>query len=94
MVWCSCHPSCAGSINRRIAVQASPGINVRPYSENNESRKDWRHCSNGRVPAQQTQGPEFILQYHSPSPAKKEKRQTRTLRLLIEKARMRTGASG
>jgi hypothetical protein len=27
----ACHPSYTGSLNRRIAVQASPDINVRPF---------------------------------------------------------------
>jgi hypothetical protein len=34
MVAHSCHPSCAGSIHGRIAVQTSLGINLRPYLNN------------------------------------------------------------
>jgi hypothetical protein len=30
-----------GNVNRRITVQASPGINVRPYLKNTQSRKGW-----------------------------------------------------
>jgi hypothetical protein len=32
-------PTVARSINRRIMVQASPGINTRPYLKNNQSKK-------------------------------------------------------
>jgi hypothetical protein len=38
----TCHPSYAGSINRRIMVQTSQSINVIPY---------WKCGSNSRVPA-------------------------------------------
>jgi hypothetical protein len=41
MVEHSCHPSYAGSINRRTIVQASLGINMRPYHKNNQSKKGW-----------------------------------------------------
>jgi hypothetical protein len=33
------HPSYAGNINRRIVDQAGPGIKVRPYFKNNQSKK-------------------------------------------------------
>jgi hypothetical protein len=36
---CICYFTYAGSINRKIMVQASPGINVRPYLRNNQSKK-------------------------------------------------------
>jgi hypothetical protein len=57
-------PATAGSVNRRtnnmrIAVQASWGINARPYLKNNQSRKGWECGSSGRV-----QGPDFNPQYH------------------------------
>jgi hypothetical protein len=35
----TCHSSYAGSINRRIKVQAGSGINVRSYLKNNESKR-------------------------------------------------------
>jgi hypothetical protein len=38
---CTCHPSYMGSISRRISVQASWGINKRPYSKNNLSKPGW-----------------------------------------------------
>jgi hypothetical protein len=28
---CTCHPNYAGSVNKRIKVQLTPGINARPY---------------------------------------------------------------
>jgi hypothetical protein len=36
--------------SRRIVVQASLGIKVRPYTQNNESKKGWRRGSSGRTP--------------------------------------------
>jgi hypothetical protein len=33
------HPTYAGSVNRRIEIQASPGKNVRLHLRNNESKK-------------------------------------------------------
>jgi hypothetical protein len=33
------HPSYAGSINKRIGIQISSGINARPYLKNNQSIK-------------------------------------------------------
>jgi hypothetical protein len=35
----TCHPSYMESVNRRIVVQASLGIKVRPYSKNNKAKK-------------------------------------------------------
>jgi hypothetical protein len=35
------HPSYMGVINKRTTVHAGPGINVRPYSKNNGSKKCW-----------------------------------------------------
>jgi hypothetical protein len=37
VVECTCHPNYAGSINRRIMVQSSPSINVRPYLKSSQS---------------------------------------------------------
>jgi hypothetical protein len=31
----TCYPSYTGRINRRTVVQASPGVNTRPYLKNN-----------------------------------------------------------
>jgi hypothetical protein len=38
MVILTCHPSCIGSINRRIAVQAGLGVNMQTYSKNKVKR--------------------------------------------------------
>jgi hypothetical protein len=35
----ACQSSDAGSVSRRIEVQARLGINVRPYLKNNKSKK-------------------------------------------------------
>jgi hypothetical protein len=35
----SSHPSYAGSLNRRLKVQFSPGIKVRPYQKNKAKKK-------------------------------------------------------
>jgi hypothetical protein len=43
-----CHPNNTGNINRRISVQADPGINTRPYPKNNQSRKGWECGLSGR----------------------------------------------
>jgi hypothetical protein len=56
VVMCACHPSYAGSKNRRITVQACLDMSTRPYLKNNKSKKDWRYGSSGRVLAQQVQG--------------------------------------
>jgi hypothetical protein len=58
----ACHPSYAGSISRRIRVQARQGTHVRPHSKNQQSKKGWGHGSSGRAPAWQVQDPEFKLQ--------------------------------
>jgi hypothetical protein len=41
-----------------------PGQKARPYLQNNQRKKDWRHGSSGRVAASKTKGPEFSPQYH------------------------------
>jgi hypothetical protein len=41
MVMHACHSSYAGSVNRRIKVQAGPGINLRPYLKNDYTRCQW-----------------------------------------------------
>jgi hypothetical protein len=41
MQWHPCHPSYTRSINRRITVQASPNIIVKPYLKNNQSKQGW-----------------------------------------------------
>jgi hypothetical protein len=41
---------------RRIMVQAEPGINANPYSQN---KKSWSRGSIGRVPAWQAQVPQL-----------------------------------
>jgi hypothetical protein len=46
-----CHPSHMGSINRRIVVQACPGINTRCYLKNSKNKEVWWSISTGRVPA-------------------------------------------
>jgi hypothetical protein len=38
MVVCTCHPSYTGSINRRLMVQTSTGINVRKISKVKRAR--------------------------------------------------------
>jgi hypothetical protein len=55
----ACHPSYAGSINRRIMVQAGQSIKARPYLKNSKSKKDpgVAQVVRVRVPAWQTQGP-------------------------------------
>jgi hypothetical protein len=54
MVAHACHPSYAGSINRRITVQADLSVNVRPYLKKiPESKKGWGHSLSGRAPAWQ-----------------------------------------
>jgi hypothetical protein len=35
MVACACYPNYVGNINRKITVQASWAINVKPYLKNN-----------------------------------------------------------
>jgi hypothetical protein len=47
------HPSCEENVNKRTAVQAGPGINLRPYLKNKESKKGWEFGSGGRVPTYQ-----------------------------------------
>jgi hypothetical protein len=43
------HHRYPGNVNRRIMVQADPGINVRPYLKINQCKKIWGHGSTGRV---------------------------------------------
>jgi hypothetical protein len=50
MVEDTCNPSNVGGIGRRIPVQASLGINMRPYLKN-KAKKGWGHGSSCRVPA-------------------------------------------
>jgi aspartyl aminopeptidase len=57
----TCHPSYPRSVNRKIAVQTSPGINVSPYSNNNQAKR-----TEGMASVQcllNKQGTEFNLQY-------------------------------
>jgi hypothetical protein len=49
IVACAGHPSYVGDVNRRMGVQASLCINMRPYLKNNQSRKSWKHGLSGKV---------------------------------------------
>jgi hypothetical protein len=49
----ACHPSLLGSINRKITVQASLGINAKPYLKNNQIKKGWEHGLSGKGSALQ-----------------------------------------
>jgi hypothetical protein len=44
-------PATFKSTNMKFPVQASPGIKVRPYLKNNQSKKGWQSGSSSRVPA-------------------------------------------
>jgi hypothetical protein len=46
---CTCYPSYVECLNRRIIVQASLSINVRPYLKNSQGKNVWRNGPNGRV---------------------------------------------
>jgi hypothetical protein len=50
-------------------VQASPGINVRPYLKNNQSKKDWGGSSSGRASTQKCKAvnpnPSIVTQTHT-----------------------------
>jgi hypothetical protein len=47
----------------RLRMEASPGKwLLRPYFQNNQSKKDWRCGSTGKAPALHVQSPEFKLQ--------------------------------
>jgi hypothetical protein len=48
MVAHTCHPSYVGSVNRRIMVQGSLGINTRTYSKNIYSKKSAEGIENAR----------------------------------------------
>jgi hypothetical protein len=48
--------------NRRKMVQAVLDKKMAPYLQNNQSKKGWRHGSNGRVTSSQDQRPEFKSQ--------------------------------
>jgi hypothetical protein len=48
------------SINKSLATL---GINMRPYSKNTLSPREWGHGSTGRAPAWQKGGPDFKLEY-------------------------------
>jgi hypothetical protein len=61
-------PAITGNVNRRIAVQASLGKNVRPYLKKNDSKEGWKYGLSGRASVWQDQGPEF-----KSSTAKKKK---------------------
>jgi hypothetical protein len=39
-VWHTCHSSCTGRLDRRISVQACPGITVRPYMKTAKVKRD------------------------------------------------------
>jgi hypothetical protein len=41
-----------GNVNRKIAVQASLGISMRPYPKNNKSKKGWMHGSSTEFKSQ------------------------------------------
>jgi hypothetical protein len=52
MVVYACHPSYAGGMNRRIAVQSSLG-KTSLFKKNNLCKKDGGHGPSGRAPAWQ-----------------------------------------
>jgi hypothetical protein len=63
----NCHASYVTNLNRKITVQVSLGINLRPYFKSNQSKRGGRHG----LPAQPARGPEFKLQYNHQKKPKK-----------------------
>jgi hypothetical protein len=73
MVLHAYHPSCAGSVNRKIKVWANLGINKRFYSEKYLKQKGLGEWLNGEAPTKQAQGPEFKPWYCPPKKNKTNK---------------------
>jgi hypothetical protein len=73
----TCHRGSMKSIDKRTVVQASLGINVRPYLKNNQCKKDWDMA--------QVEGPKFKAQYHQQEKQNlKEGKQKTTPQLHLE----------
>jgi hypothetical protein len=64
----ACHPCYEGSVNRRVTIQAGPGINAKPYFKNNQ-RKRVRDM---------LQGPQHLFSKAlSPNPSNSKKKEKR-----------------